>query len=441
MFYLGVLYLILQISQTTSRSKELVCVIEFNRHGARTSKSFSSQTLSKVFGSNMMLTPNGFRQHEMLGQFMRNKYILDTKNFLSQEYSKYDFIIFSTPIQRTISSAIGYLNGFYPNYITKMLYQNNSELSEIINNDTIPFQNSENFLFNEIPIHIFSKANDIFHRKDCFYKGNNLEDLLDTNKEIFNFDSMNVSNISKELGKFLNIDPPEEENDIENGNYLSDLEKYLQSFLYHYGKSLDDPTLSKEIIKIIRMKCLQKKYSYRIEDSKYLRMLSSEIFIEILNYFEKIIYNPLQYKMIVFTAHDSNLMNLLSNLLKSEVIEDYVNKAVEDQYYFDFLFPPYASTILFELYKTNNNEFIVNINYNGKLLNKDLKYINNDKIINGDIKYNDFKFMLENLICKDYKKLICNGIPVDKSFEEKFNFVKKEKKDYQEHFLKRIRRK
>ena len=102
MFYLGVLYLILQISQTTSRSKELVCVIEFNRHGARTSKSFSSQTLSKVFGSNMMLTPNGFRQHEMLGQFMRNKYILDTKNFLSQEYSKYDFIIFSTPIQRTI---------------------------------------------------------------------------------------------------------------------------------------------------------------------------------------------------------------------------------------------------------------------------------------------------------------------------------------------------
>ena len=115
-----------------------------------------------------------------------------------------------------------------------MLYQNNSELFDIINNDTIPFKNSDNFEFNEIPIHILSKANDIFHRKDCFYKGNNLEELLDKNKEIFNFDSMNISNISKELGKFLNIDPPEEENDIENGNYLSDLEKYLQSFLYHY---------------------------------------------------------------------------------------------------------------------------------------------------------------------------------------------------------------
>ena len=441
MFYLCFFFLLLNLTLTSSRTKELICVIEFNRHGARTSKSFSSQTLSKVFGSNMMLTPNGFRQHEMLGQFMRNKYIFDTKNFLSQEYSKHDFLIFSTPIQRTISSAIGFLNGFYPNYITKMIYQNNSELYEIINNDTIPFKNSEKFEFNEIPINILSKANDIFHRKDCFYKGNNLEELLDKNKEIFNFDSMNISNISKELGKFLNIDPPEEENDIENGNYLSDLEKYLQSFLYHYGKSLDDPNLSKEIIKIIRMKCLQKKYSYRIEDSKYLRMLSSEIFIEILNYFENIIYNPLQYKMIVFTAHDSNLMNLLSNLLKNEKIEEFVFKAVEDQFYFDFLFPPYASTILFELYKTNNNEFVVNINYNGKLLDRDLKYINNDKINNGDIKYSDFKFMLENLICKDYKKLICNGIPVDKSLDEKFNFVKKEKKDYQEHFLKRIRRK
>ena len=203
MFYLCFLYLILKLTQISSRTKELICVIEFNRHGARTSKSFSSQTLSKVFGSNMMLTPNGFRQHEMLGQFMRNKYIFDTKNFLSQEYSKHDFLIFSTPIQRTISSAIGFLNGFYPNYITKMIYQNNSELYEIINNDTIPFKNSENFEFNEIPIHILSKANDIFHRKDCFYKGNNLEELLDKNKEIFNFDSMNIFFEDISFGLFL----------------------------------------------------------------------------------------------------------------------------------------------------------------------------------------------------------------------------------------------
>ncbi len=440
-FFFFLLFIIIKIE---SKTKTLLCIVEFNRHGARTSKSLSSKTLSKVFGSNMILTPNGFRQHELLGQYMRQRFITNEK-FIKEKYDENQFEIFSTPIQRTMQSAIGFIHGFYPNSIVKMNYQESSELSQVINNDTIPF-NTDSFKYEEVPINVFSKSNDIFHRIQCNYKGEDLDDKIKGEVQkykngIYDLSKMNFTNIAIELGKFLNVDPPEDSNDEENGKYLEDLEKYLQSFLYHYGKTLDDPNLSKENVKVIRMKMINKKYFYRVEDSKYLRMLTSETFIQILKRFEQSIYDPLATKYTIYSAHDSNLMNILTNLIQNEKILEYTKKAIDDQDIFDFLFPPYASSILFELYSFGD-DYIVKINYNGKYLDKDLKYINVNNINDGEIKYKDFKLMMEQLIVNDYRKLVCDGKMIDQSSQKAMNYILKEnKKDYQAHFLKRVKRK
>lgn len=440
-FLFFLLFIIIKIE---SKTKTLLCIVEFNRHGARTSKSLSSKTLSKVFGSNMILTPNGFRQHELLGQYMRQRFITNEK-FIKEKYDENQFEIFSTPIQRTMQSAIGFIHGFYPNSIVKMNYQESSELSQVINNDTIPL-NIDSFKYEEVPINVFSKSNDIFHRIQCNYKGEDLDDKIKGEVQkykngIYDLSKMNFTNIAIELGKFLNVDPPEDSNDEENGKYLEDLEKYLQSFLYHYGKTLDDPNLSKEIVKVIRMKMINKKYFYRVEDSKYLRMLTSETFIQILKRFEQSIYDPLATKYTIYSAHDSNLMNILTNLIQNEKILEYTKKAIDDQDIFDFLFPPYASSILFELYSFGD-DYIVKINYNGKYLDKDLKYINANNINDGEIKYKDFKLMMEQLIVNDYRKLVCDGKMIDQSSQKAMNYILKEnKKDYQAHFLKRVKRK
>ena len=383
-FFFFLLFIIIKIE---SKTKTLLCIVEFNRHGARTSKSLSSKTLSKVFGSNMILTPNGFRQHELLGQYMRQRFITNEK-FIKEKYDENQFEIFSTPIQRTMQSAIGFIHGFYPNSIVKMNYQESSELSQVINNDTIPL-NIDSFKYEEVPINVFSKSNDIFHRIQCNYKGEDLDDKIKGEVQkykngIYDLSKMNFTNIAIELGKFLNVDPPEDSNDEENGKYLEDLEKYLQSFLYHYGKTLDDPNLSKEIVKVIRMKMINKKYFYRVEDSKYLRMLTSETFIQILKRFEQSIYDPLATKYTIYSAHDSNLMNIITNLIQNEKLLEYTKKAIDDQDIFDFLFPPYASSILFELYSFGD-DYIVKINYNGKYLDKDLKYINVNNINDGTV--------------------------------------------------------
>ena len=83
-FFFFLLFIIIKIE---SKTKTLLCIVEFNRHGARTSKSLSSKTLSKVFGSNMILTPNGFRQHELLGQYMRQRFITNEK-FIKEKYDE-----------------------------------------------------------------------------------------------------------------------------------------------------------------------------------------------------------------------------------------------------------------------------------------------------------------------------------------------------------------
>ena len=132
-----ILFWLLNIRLAFTRTSELLCVVQFSRHGARTSNTFQSKTFNKVFGEQLILTPNGFRQHELLGKFIKDKYTNDIPFLINNNiHSRVEII--STPVQRTINSAMAFINGFYPGAIVKMNYQNNSHLHGVINNDTIP---------------------------------------------------------------------------------------------------------------------------------------------------------------------------------------------------------------------------------------------------------------------------------------------------------------
>ena len=436
-----ILFWLLNIRLAFTRTSELLCVVQFSRHGARTSNTFQSKTFNKVFGEQLILTPNGFRQHELLGKFIKDKYTNDIPFLINNNiHSRVEII--STPVQRTINSAMAFINGFYPGAIVKMNYQNSSHLHGVINNDTIPIENAFNLQYEEIPITILSTVNDFFHRGKCLYRGDKLQKRVEyENKGISLYDeihnNLNITELSIELAKFLNVDPPEDMDDVDNGNYLTEMEKYLQTFLYHYGKNLDDPMLSRDFAKIIKMQMVNKKYSFRVRDSKYLRILTSEIFQMILNKFEASIYDEQERKLFVYFTHDSTFMNLFGNLIVNDKLKEYTLKAINDKDYYDFIMPPYASTILFELYRRNNGYFVI-INYNGKLIEKDLKYIDNNKITNGEIQYNNFQFMLTQLIEKDYRKLLCDGTYIDETYIHSLDYTPSiKKKDYTRHFLKK----
>ena len=88
-------------------------MLEITRHGSR-----APQNLEKCFGDKWpegpsQLTPSGERQHYLLGQYMRNRYIVKNK-FLSETYDPKEIFVYSSDLSRTIMSASAHMTGIYP---------------------------------------------------------------------------------------------------------------------------------------------------------------------------------------------------------------------------------------------------------------------------------------------------------------------------------------
>lgn len=135
---LFVLLNLLQHFYIECKSK-LISVFQLNRHGARTPKAFEDRQKRLFFGSqNMQLTINGYRQEQLLGASIREKYVEKYK-FLSAEYKEDEFFLLSSPTQRTIFSGAAFLNGLYPKEIIKFKYldfsKNQDEKENIKNKD------------------------------------------------------------------------------------------------------------------------------------------------------------------------------------------------------------------------------------------------------------------------------------------------------------------
>lgn len=93
---------------------ELLFVGEVCRHGARSpTKRYSFD--AKYWSANQLgeLTSAGMRQHYLLGTELRKRYIEDI-NFLKAEYDSEEIYVISSAYNRTILSAMSQLQGLYP---------------------------------------------------------------------------------------------------------------------------------------------------------------------------------------------------------------------------------------------------------------------------------------------------------------------------------------
>ena len=69
----NLLFLIL-ISLILKTSPELIKVIQINRHGARSAETFPKYLNQQFWGINEKLTINGYRQHQLLGKYIKKIY-------------------------------------------------------------------------------------------------------------------------------------------------------------------------------------------------------------------------------------------------------------------------------------------------------------------------------------------------------------------------------
>ena len=85
-------------------------VFEVTRHGAR--GSLNTEYFNSTFWPRGELTQVGKRQHYLIGQQVRDKYIKE-KKLLSERYNPKEVLVRSTNMNRTIESALSQLVGLY----------------------------------------------------------------------------------------------------------------------------------------------------------------------------------------------------------------------------------------------------------------------------------------------------------------------------------------
>ncbi|KAK9886481.1 hypothetical protein WA026_016764 [Henosepilachna vigintioctopunctata] len=304
---------------------ELLSVIVVFRHGARTpvepypNDPYKNASYWPVgFGQ---LTDEGKRQHYDLGRWFRNRYngFVPDKNF-----EKYIYVL-STDVDRTLMSAEANLAGFFP-----------------------PEQEfHQNLLWQPIPIHTRQEKNDeiLAMKKECPKYNKLLEDLYRT---AF---LKNITHQYHDLYAYLARYSGSSVGNPDDVEYIYNTFTIERSFNY---------TLPPWALKVFpdKMKYLASLsfalYTYtpeliRLKTGPFFNLIT-EHFINISSYstghHKHSKDNVWDRKLLIFSAHDTTIASILNSMGL-----------------FDLHCPPFASTILFELRKRQDNTTYLNLFY------------------------------------------------------------------------------
>ena len=410
----NLIFLIL-ISLILSSSQELIKVIQINRHGARSAETFPKALNQQFWGINEKLAINGYRQHQLLGKYIKKKYI-DT-GFISSIYNKKDFAIFSTPFQRTIFSASAFISGIFPDYVTKVNFH--EEELNYFNNDIIP--NSDfDINFKEINIEVLSyQENVLFNSWKC--KLNNKlikEDSKDLNlyPDVIFISDDDLIDTANYLRIYLNL-----ENKIEKikkvkkaRKFIKKVNKYITGHFYLFNMKMEK-IFPNKIVKVIKSSLVNKWYNARLKDSKMLRLSSSAFIEKLIEIFSSSINNDsisIYPKLTIFSAHDSIIANIFGNIFDEQYLRNMISRCLNNEKFFQFFVPPFASNLIFELHKIENDYF-VKILFNGNIISnfplRSTKYKGKDNMY----EFNKFSKLLKMRIHNDWKKIDCKDAPLE----------------------------
>ena len=423
---LSLLFLFLFVNShvLTSKVSKIIGVVEIIRHGARTPSTFMEASAKLYFGARKaQLTINGYRQHILLGRYLRRQYVLgDKEKLFSKKFNPQEIRVISSPRQRTIFSATAHVMGIFPKTIPKIIFGH----KHFRNNDSPPIKNykSNKVDGKEFNIQVLSYKNDyIFHTLKCRRKGSSKRLKEEMKKEkIFNLSKTEVSDAVKDILQkynFMLANKSSYNNDAEfkefQKNYYKSVFKksffkkliaFIRPFKYHHNSY---NKLKPKNLKTIEKFLLNKWYQTRVKDSKELKLGVSAQFKEIIQFFEDRIANKNKELMLVMSGHDTNLVNFITNILDPVFLRKMIDNSMRNLNDYTFLIPPLASSILLELHKSNKDgSYFINIVYNGQSINS-IKFRTKVKFlkdVNG-VSYNDFKLLLKSRVDESYKNLVC----------------------------------
>ncbi|CAD8208244.1 unnamed protein product [Paramecium octaurelia] len=317
---------------------------------------------------NGYLTPIGTRQHYVLGQWLRKRYIEDMK-LLSQFYNEAEIYIESTDVNRTILSALSNFQGMYPmgtgpkintNLNHSYLLPPNQKEFEDFGDEALPG------LQQAVPVHVREKQQDIYLRGyDAQACPRNEEfRISNVNSKLYYEINDRAQSLISDFAQQLGI--------VASQLNITDLYYYQDTFDSCQQNGYDLPKL-KESTKS-QMQLLQYLY-FSLEhniDFEQTCLLATPFFTNVLLNMENKINNQTEHKFRIFSAHAATVQLILNalNLTSVECVKQvYFKEEVQNKNCI-YTFPGYASNIIFELYRKlgHENKYYVQVLYNGTLM-------------------------------------------------------------------------
>jgi hypothetical protein len=389
------------------------------RHGARTPLKNWDQ-FGKYFPtvSQGQITTNGWRQEILLGKYIRHKYILNKyndeyKDFINLDRLHEEFLLISSPTQRTIDSAIGYSLGLFPDHIFKII---DSNYDNYKNDDTPPIHGYAhhtpffNFLIGK------KHVDALFHGRKCVFP-----EHVNLGKEDHDHMThfLNMTEKIKVQSFFKSVFPNTTKfDDLNNEKVFKSMYNSIRALNYQFKEEII--LVPEEIAKILNKLVALESYKKKIINDNMLKLMSTEFFEHMIKALDYKINSRLNkqenkeinfynvtldnLKFLSFVGHDFNIIGFIKNLLDQDLLEEYLMNQIHQNEIFYFLMPKFGSLFEIHLYEFNG-EFYIKLFLNG--LQQFLKLRNN---LNYDIKmgipYSKFRALLESRLFHDYKHCI-----------------------------------
>lgn len=364
--------LLLNVANATLKQ---TMVIEIFRHGARSPVQESPWDNWTSYGE---LTANGAREHYELGLEIAMRY----KDLLPSRFDPQLIRVQSTDAHRTIQSVYSQLYGIF----SSGDFHSNQEINQTfdfallnppfnLSVNTSDLQNQSSALpfgYNPIPVHVTqTKYNYIlkgYGTKTCPYLGTLLK--YQTN---YLFSPENQA-LLDELQPFVT--------EAVNNRWIPSIDASSPDALLQATRMYDDLQpgyTSGRTVPFLPGSDHWKGYQYLFEvvtqvlhNSNPLQwQLGSGNFLNlVLEYFKNKTQNLTTYNFLFFSAHDSNLISILTALNQTSV--DCFQQKYRNQSYSNptCVYPTYASSIFFELWTdpSNTSDVRVKVIYNDMVL-------------------------------------------------------------------------
>lgn len=371
MFFISLysLFFCFLITQIKSQEDNLHFVFEHFRHGARTPTKYKdTKTLTDIFNNtwdgNGELTQTGIIQQYILGLQNKERY----KNFYNTNFDPREFLVYSTNLNRTLMSAQAHLAGMFSDQSIPLTEISNESYPPI--NVSVTLNGTMNYI--PVPIHTYEerviggeKVIELTMNFDRDVNCPKIKELRDKNKS---FPKLNTfidafnKNFSTVFKEHFNI-----QNKLDYSTIHHICDAYISNYFYNvsavnlYGINKTEFLYICYDFETIKQFDVEQgnlsKDAGTISSSSTMRkmIMWMEERITVNN---TAIVSYTKPKYVIYSAHDTTLSAMQRFLI--------------DAFNINYIYPPYCSTMHFELRKYNdkfhveyyfNLEMVLNVTF------------------------------------------------------------------------------